>query len=50
MKPQSKDHTGAVKKSNPGKEKKQRIKPEGKSTTFPLLRGRGPCHLPKVIL
>ena len=31
VKPQSKDHAVAVKKSNPGKEKRQQIKPEGKS-------------------
>ena len=31
VKPQSKDHAVAVKKSNPGKEKLKQIKPEGKS-------------------
>ena len=31
VKPQSKDHAVAVKKSNPGKEKRQQIKPEGKA-------------------
>ena len=40
VKPQSKDHAGAVKKSNPGKEKRQQIKPEGKSTMVSSSEGK----------
>ena len=40
MKLQSKDHAGAVKKSNPGKEKRQQIKPEGKSTKVSSSEGK----------
>ena len=47
MKPQSKDHAGAVKKSNHGKEKKQQIKPEGKSTTVSSSEGRGTLPSPQ---
>ena len=50
MKPQSKDHAGAVKKSNVGKERNRKLNLKVNLPRFPLLRGRGPCHLPKVIL
>ena len=40
VKPQSKDHAGAVKKSNPGKEKRQQIKAEGKSTKVSSSKGK----------
>ena len=47
VKPQSKDHAGAVKKSNPGKEKKQQIKTEGKSTTVSSSEGKGTLPSPQ---
>ena len=47
MKPQSKDHAGAVKKSNPGKEKRQQIKPEGKSTKVSSSEGKGTLPSPQ---
>ena len=50
VKPQSKDHAGAVKKSNPGKEKRQQIKPEGKSTKVSSSEGKETLPSPKVIL
>ena len=40
MKPQSKDHAGAVKKSHPGKETRQQIKPEGKSIKVSSSEGK----------
>ena len=40
VKPQSKAHAGAVKKSNPGKEKRQQIKPEDKSTKVSSSEGK----------
>ena len=50
VKPQSKDHAGAVKKSNPGKEKRRQIKPEGKSTKVSSSEGKETLPSPKVIL
>ena len=47
MKPQSKDHAGAIKKSNLWKEKKQQIKPEGKSTTVSSSEGKGTLPSPQ---
>ena len=47
MKPQSKDHAGAVKKSHPGKEKKKQIKPEGQSTTVFSSEGKGTLPSPQ---
>ena len=47
VKPHSKDHAGAVMKSNPGKEKKQQIKPEGKSTTVSSSKGKGTLSSPQ---
>ena len=40
VKPHSKDHAGAVKKSNHGKEKRPQIKPEGKSTKVSSSEGK----------
>ena len=47
VKPQSKDHAGAVKKSNPGKEKKLQIKPVGKSTTVSSSERKGTLPSPQ---
>ena len=46
VKPQIKNHAGAIKKSNPVKEKKQQIKPEGKSTTVSSSEGKGTLPSP----
>ena len=54
VKPQSKNHADAVKKSNPGKEKKKenksKLNVKVNLPRFPLLRGRRPCRPPEVIL
>ena len=47
VKPQSKDHAVAVKKSNPGKEKRQQIKPEGKSNKVSSSEGKDTLPSPQ---
>ena len=47
VKPQSKDHAGAVEKSDPGNEKRLQIKPEGKSTKVSSSEGKGTLHSPQ---